>query len=155
MSSVHIYTSPSGKRNSFEATATHLLSYSLWPIKEHQTIRYPVRSQTHQKSKYLALGPRLVSGRQDFISDTTIPLSMLLYTKTRSSNSASGDSRTLTASSAQKDKKTSAQIETSPYLLPCTNKLRRHYRQQSRPARLKPPPMPQLMTKLGHESFPS
>ena len=125
---------------------------NLWPRKEHPTSGDPVRSQTPQKSKYLALGPRMVLERQEFIFNTTIPQSMILYPKTRRRNSASDSSINLAARTTQKGGKTSAQIETSPYLPPWTNRLRRHSQQRSRPPRLKPPPMPQLMTKLGHNN---
>ena len=71
-------------------------------------------SQKTQKLKYLALGPRSVSGRQDFISDTTSPQSMILYTNNIRRKFASGDSRTLTVRAVKKGGITSAQIEASP-----------------------------------------
>ena len=58
--------------------------------------------------------PRPVSGRQEFISDTKTPHSMLLYPKTRRRNFASGDSRTLTVRAEKKSGTTaSVQIDTS------------------------------------------
>ena len=114
MTSDHIGTSPPRKRNSFEGTANHLLLYYTMAKKKNPTSGDQVRSQTPQKSKHLALVPRPVLGRQEFISDTTSPHSMLLYPSTRRRNYVSGDSITLTARAAQKGRTTSAQIETSP-----------------------------------------
>ena len=87
---------------------------TLCPRKEHPTSEDPVRSHTPQKSKYISFGPRPVSGRQEFTSDTSSPQSMLIYPKTMRRNFVSGNSITITSRAVKKGGTSSAQIETSP-----------------------------------------